>query len=225
MRWLVNITSLFLSIILTTGCFFRAKEPLLVMHGDVSYTPIERECVDSSADTWREQTKGLADAKVTWDYDSKDPVSVHELRNQHRIIRWTSDHPIVKEFDGPDWQLLGLVNSLEGPDNNYSKPLQMHLVMDRLQDRHTCRLTAIHELGHVFGVPHLTNYQGNIMYPSVDNRRTDCLKYEDLLVYCFENSCGNVQVKACEQDESDFATGSSKPKPPSEGFYRYVRSQ
>ncbi len=200
------------------GCIIpEAKDPTLLMHGDVSYQPQERTCVESSAETWRYQTNVLADVQVVWDFDSADPKSVHSLRNNHRILRWTSAHPIVQEMDGPGWNLLGLVNTLDGPEQNYSKPIEMSLVMDRLQDGHVCRLTAIHEFGHVLGVPHLENYVANIMYPSIHPARKDCLKREDLLMYCFVNHCGNVTMKVCEQDEEDFAAQIGSP--PTGGSY------
>ncbi len=182
------------------------------MHVDTSYGPLERQCIVDSAEQWRSQTRGLADVELEFDYDTHKPLEVARRRLSNRIVRWSSQSPVVVEIekelteDQEDpYILLGQVNG-KGIRDPWHNPIEMRLVADRLQDPHTCRLTAIHEFGHVFGIPHLPN-KTDIMYPSVSYSRSACLKAEDLLAFCFYNDCANVDMKPCPDDPpGTFAT-------------------
>lgn len=180
------------------------KDPTLVMHVDTSYTPTERQCLEASAQQWRDQTSELANVQFQYDYNTKDIVSALVNKTHHRVVRWTSETPYVKlteelqsEPDAP-YILLGQVNG-KGILNPYGQPIEMGLVMDRLQDDHLCRLAAIHELGHVFGVPHMP-YKTDIMYPSVIPSRTACLKNEDLVAFAQLNGFPGEYMKPCPDD-------------------------
>lgn len=191
-----------------TGCFLPAREPSITMHADTSFTFPERECLEVSAEQWRTQTQGLADISLKYDYNSSDPASVALSKLQDRLVRWTSKNPVLIEYeaelnadkdpDAPAAHILGQVNG-NGIKDKFHLPVEMRMVMDRLEDPHDCRLTAIHEFGHVLGVPHITTSHANIMYPVVEYSRKACLKKDDLLGFCYFNDCGNVQMKACEE--------------------------
>lgn len=193
---------------LTVGCFLPAKEPTLTMHADVSFNEIERNCIDSSAEQWRYQTNGLADIRVKYDYDSHDPVSVLEHVTKHRIVKWSSSHPQLVEFEAelnedlepgePVRFILGQVGTKNGIHNAFRLPVEMRLVSDRFYSGQLCRNVTIHEFGHVLGVPHITSSEKNIMFPVALADRKPCLKEDDLLAFCYFNDCGNVKMEACE---------------------------
>ncbi len=198
---------LLLSLVLGTGCILPAKDPTLTMHVDTAYTPTERVCLEQSAQQWRSHTSELANVQFEYDLDQKNPLSVLRHRLNNRVVRWTSQTPYVKlveelesEPDHP-YMLLGQVNG-KGIKDPFHMPIEMGLVMDRLQEGlsegsgHRCQLTAIHELGHVFGVPHLPR-KGDIMYPSVHDGRTACLKGDDLTVFAQLNGFPGELMKPC----------------------------
>lgn len=193
---------LFLALLLSlTGCFLPARDPTVTMHGDSSFLPQERECLQDSANKWSEQTSGLVDIKLDWDYDAKDPVSVVKHLPTNRLERWTSTTPEVQMYNDEGLIVLGLVKG-KGIKDEFRRPIRMYMVMDRLQDPHDCRLTGIHEFGHVLGLPHIEGpgMEGAIMYPYTIHERSACLKKEDLMLFCFVNDCGKVQMKPCEDD-------------------------
>ncbi len=205
---------------LIQGCFLNAsKEPTIVMHADTLFSPDERACMEQSAQQWRDQTNGLADAHFVYDYKTADPISYLEMKLHHRVVRWTSENPVLAEMerqgtererledpDAPPYIILGMVSPGIGLHHEPQWPVEMRLVADRLQNdpnfeyMHRCKLTTIHELGHVFGLQHLENNDANIMFPSVNMGRKACLKKDDLLVFCYLNNCGNVAMKPCEDD-------------------------
>ena len=186
------------------GCALPSvKDPTLVMHVDTSYTAPERACLEQSAQQWRDQTSGLANVSYEYDYNPQDVVSVLVHKLDNRVVRWTSETPYVKLVEemnsepGNPWTLLGEVNG-KGIKDVFRGPVEMGLVMDRLQDNHMCRLTAIHELGHVFGVPHMPKH-GDIMFPSVQKNRTACLKPNDLTIFAQINGFPGELMKPCEE--------------------------
>lgn len=188
------------------GCFLGpAREPTLRMHVDTSFSKDEVKCIEDAADLWRTQTHGLADPELVYDYDTKNPLEVARRRLSNRLVRWTSENPVLVEYEkelseeaGYEVTILGQVNG-KGIKDPLHNPIEMRLVADRIPDHHKCVLTAVHEFGHVFGLPHATR-RTDIMYPSVDVRRTACLKNDDLLMFCFLNDCGNVKVDPCPDD-------------------------
>jgi hypothetical protein len=195
MKNLVLYIVLWIASLGSVGCLGGRQEPRIVMHADAQFLPEERACVEWSADMWREQTSGLADAKFVWDYNSKDAVSVQKHKDDNVLLRVTGENPVVVEIDNEgEGSLLGLVT--HGP------PVRMSLVVDRFyQDRSLnkdeCHRVSLHELGHVWGIPHISRNPSNIMFPVELPQRTACLKADDLLGFCFENDCGNIEMHPC----------------------------
>ncbi len=206
-----KVCGLVLSLVGLSGCFVPSvKDPTLTMHVDTAYTAPERLCLEESAQQWRDQTSGLANVSFEYDLNQKDPVSVLTHKLDHRVVRWTSKTPYVmlleemeSEPDSP-YTLLGQVNG-KGIKDPFHLPIEMGLVMDRLQDNHMCRLAATHELGHVFGVPHMPKH-GDIMFPSVQSNRTHCLKNDDLTVFAQLNGFPGELMKPCE-DQPELEPG------------------
>jgi hypothetical protein len=192
-----------------TGCAMRNKEPMITMHVDTSFTMPERQCLEASADQWRYQTSEFADVEFKYDFNSHSVTSVGENFLHDRVVRWTSDNPTVKAIEeanaepGSPYMLLGQVNGHHLNDE-VRLPIEMRLVADRLGDAHTCRLTAIHELGHVFGLPHMAKAT-DIMFPAVMLERTECLKKDELTLFSYLDHGTNIEMKPCDdQPDSDF---------------------
>lgn len=207
MRFLLIFSALLLSVLLP-GCavghaLFPEKVPMVILHGDEQYTIAQRKCMEDSADVWRNQTSGVADIQIVWDYNSAIPASIATHKDHNKIVWADSKTPIIVEMESdyePGQRLLGLVMPSGGIHNRAKDPVEVRLIMDRMDDQRVCRLTAIHELGHLLGTPHISRNRENIMYPSIMSTRTVCLKPDDLLGFCFVNDCGSVKMKPCSDE-------------------------
>ncbi len=179
------------------------RSPQMTYHVDTSFTADERQCIEYSTKQWRDQTIGLADIQLAYDYEPGKLGNVLEHALNDKIVRWTSTTPEVvvyeREMSTPKkpWILLGqTAHKITDP---IRLPITVSLVMDRLQDAHECHLTTIHELGHGFGLPHI-GHQSDIMFPSVDLRRSDCLKNDDLVMFSMVNQLPGGLMKPCADD-------------------------
>lgn len=185
-----------------TGCVLPAKEPNLVLHADVRFSQAERHCMEEAAAQLDEQTDGFATVGFKYNYNPDSLFSeVKQSVFNNRVVRWTSTTPDLVEYEktyqerhGSEFRLLGQTN---GADVHGSRTIEIRLVADRLTDPHMCKLTMMHEIGHIYGLDHLPSSRGNIMHPMVISGRTDCYKREDLSVFCSLNGCDFSKMKPC----------------------------
>lgn len=206
-----SFTALFVILAAFTGCLAEPKaeprvpdapgpvvpehEPTAVFHGDVSFTQAERDCLVASALQWQVQTQGLATAKFVWDYDPNNHISKAKHVLDDKVIRWQSSMTEVKDLDAhAGGTVLGYCSGDVHQDPY--PPVQIVMITDRFRDAHMCRLVAIHELGHAWGMNHIDG-QENIMYPSIVLSRKDCLTDADLEEFCAKNDCSGVTLKGC----------------------------
>lgn len=191
-----------------TGCFLPdAKDPNVVtFHADRDFTDVERQCLVEAADKVAEQTSGLVNIEVEFDYNVHSTTDTFRHRVTNRIVRWTSSTPEVLETDaalteehGTPWKLMGQTNGVS-IFNVLRRPIEVRLVADRLPTKHICILTAMHEFGHALGVGHLESSKGNIMYPSVEPERSACFKAADLGAFCERYGCRLEDMKPCPDE-------------------------
>lgn len=178
-------------------------DPVIHFHVDKDAKPATRECLQFSADKWREQTSGIADVSFEYDYNKHDPKEALAIKAYDRVVMWQSTTEEVVEYeremseDGA-WKLMGQASGKV--TNTIRMPIEVRLVEDRLGDPNLCRLTVIHEFGHAFGIPHLGK-NTDIMFPSVDTRRTVCLKRDDLMAFAFLHQVPFEHMKPCPNQD------------------------
>lgn len=199
---------------MTIGCMagcgmFASNAPTIAFHADTNFTAPERVCLAESAKQWHDQTSGLVDITYTYDYDGKSSKSVIDNQHNARLTRWNSDMFLVKETEAylehsrgaePDSiQLLGQMRTEDGIHNKYGQPLEVVLVMDRLQNPIDCKSIAIHEFGHALGLEH--DDSAHVIMNTSYVPGTACLKKNDLLQFCINNKCADVPMHPCPDDE------------------------
>ncbi len=201
-----RLYSLILCLFMATGCMAQVRPPTVSFHADTGFTAPERTCLEDSAKQWEDQTSGLVQFEYIYDYQTSNPLSVFSNMVNNRVVRWTSNTPLVVEMErqqtedpAEPYTLLGMVTPSGGIHNSAFKSVEMRLIADRLTDPNICKLTAVHELGHILGLKHIESNVQNIMYPSVLPTRKACLKKDDLLFFCYLNDCANVEMKPCDE--------------------------
>ena len=175
--------------------------PSIVIHMDTAFTEEERKDADYAALVWKTQTSGLADIQLVYDVDFGSVSKLNSLIDSHAniVIRYESGMIAVDSADaaaGCDGCVLGWMTS-GGIHNPAGDPVMGGFVADRISRIGVRTHVMIHEFGHSLGLPHVGARQA-LMYPSVDPRRTTCLKKPDLVAFCDVNECGNHKMIPCE---------------------------
>lgn len=213
--WFKTVLSAVISMVMGSGCvasvadsgFPGPLKPSLVMHGDTSFTLEERGQIQEAAEIWRKQTSGLADLKVNWDYNVNDPKSVAEHMEDHVIVRLRSDDPQVVAIDCEASEESGFPKGVcipavlawvagGGIHGTSHNPVYLAFIPDRYPGHDVWVSVAIHEMGHVFGMPH-SNVSSAVMAPFNDPRKM-CLKQPDLASFCSVNVCTGYEMHPCE---------------------------
>lgn len=171
---------------------------MAIVHADVDFTPAERAEIEGATDAWRRQTSGVANITVVYDLDFNSIQSIQDHQNDIVLVRRTSDMSsvrfadIMSECEGCvlGWTTSGGIHS---PDTGGA--VDMALIVDRTAG--ILKQVAMHEFGHLLGLPHVGSRQ-SIMYPAMNRNRSVCLKQADLQAFCQVNVCGNAVMHPCE---------------------------
>lgn len=186
--------------------YFRAPgPPVATLHADTSFTAAERVDLDAAAALWGVQTSGLAVIRIVYDLDflSVTGLKAHVDAGHHTIRRMQEWMPLVKAMDdGDDGATLAQVVPAGGIRNPWRKPISVYFVMDRMggeqyPERGNFRQTALHEFGHVLGVPH-QEARYAIMYKHTIAAEQVCLKKPDLAGFCATTECGTYKTYPCD---------------------------
>lgn len=160
-------------------------------HADKSFNNTDRDCFRVATDKYFEQTNGVVDMSITYDYDHNSVISRAEHVLDDKLENWYSGDLEVLQIERksarmPDGSMITLYGATTGylsPDQSLQErikhqPIRIGIVTDLL-DHHTCVLTTMHEMGHALALSHDSSSRGNIMYPYVYPQRTECLKSSD----------------------------------------------
>jgi hypothetical protein len=185
-------------------------KPTVVMHGDESFSKEERAFIEEAAGIWSKQTDGLATIRFVWDYIPGDIESEANHATDHVVIKHTSYEPSIMERDCEiSRQQLGLPRGLclqtllawvspsggfHGLDDEDER-VTLNFIPDRYEGRDRWVSVAIHEMGHVLGLPHST-FRHAVMFPTNDVSKT-CLRQPDLQAFCSANVCEGHTMKPC----------------------------
>jgi hypothetical protein len=190
----------------TDSDFPKPLAPKIVMHGDTSFTSEERKFIEESAMVWYKQTDGVASIGFVWDYTPGNAKSEVEHVLDHRVIRHSSDEPEIVEEDCEISEMAGYPKGICVPmllawvspagGLHKSDSVTLNFIPERYESKERWISVSIHEMGHVFGLPH-SNFSQAVMWPSNDPNKT-CLKQPDLVAFCAANDCGEHKMHPCE---------------------------
>lgn len=205
-----------------TGCAAPVfnHAPQMTYHVDTSFTAPERQCLEDATKQWRDQTSGLADIKLEYDYKPNVVVNVLEHEAFDKVVRWTSTTPYVVAYEAamgtPEkpWILLGQTS--HKITDSVRLPIVVSLVQDRLdasKDTFECKRVAMHEFGHGLGLPHMGRTT-DIMFPSEHPLRSACLKNDDLVAFAAVNELPSELMKPCPNDSVLDASDAAEEEDP-----------
>lgn len=177
------------------------KAASLTIHCDVDFTSHERDWFTTAASIWAFQTNGLADIRVVFDLNFQDTYNLayHRDQKHNLILRGDSSLELVQEEDrdcGRPGCTLAFVTS-GGIHNPWGKPINGVFIPERYPSDEYAIMVVLHEMGHMFGLPHLPSVQ-SLMFPSIISNRSACLKKADLSAFCDVNECGSTKMRPCE---------------------------
>lgn len=183
------------------------KTPMFTMHGDTSFTKEERGLIEEAAGIWSKQTDGLATIRFVWDYVPGDLQSEGQHASDNIVVKHTSKEPDIMQEDcdisesqgyppGFCFPMLLAWVSPSGGIHNGEDRTELNFIPDRYEGHDRWISVAIHEMGHVFGLPH-SNFRQAVMWPSNNVAKT-CLKQPDLQAFCQANVCEGHTMKPCE---------------------------
>lgn len=207
--WSKVVISIVLGI-LAHGCAAHVEEeskypkplsPEFVMHGDKSFSESERKQIEASAGVWREQTGGQANLKIVWDWSpTLIPNGDHYIErlgnNDLEVILTDCEISAANDLPPCTPTVLARVEPSGGIHNPDHDPVHMKFIPGRYPSAEYFISVAIHEMGHVFGLPHQSAPQA-VMYPSQNAIKT-CLKPSDLAAFCQYNVCDDRKMSPCE---------------------------
>lgn len=181
--------------------------PMFTMHGDTSFNKEERGWIEEAAGIWSKQTDGLANIKFVWDYvpgESEDD----ERKDDYTVVKHTSYEPAIVATDCDISEEAGLPPGVcvpmlmawvwpsGGIHNTAGAAVSLNFIPDRYDGKDRWISVAIHEMGHVFGLPH-SSFKQAVMWPSNDPAKT-CLKQPDLQAFCQANVCEGHVMHPCK---------------------------
>lgn len=125
------------------------------IHADINFTEKERDLIRQAARNLEWFCNGFLQVDIEFDWDPIWKVP----ENAAVILRVPASDTTIAEADG---YFKNTVLGLCSWTNKHSTII--HLVHDRLENEHTFRTTALHELGHYMGMSHTA--KPSIMYKS-----------------------------------------------------------
>jgi len=176
------------------------KPAAVTLHLDVDFTPVEREAMTAAASIWFRQTSGLAAITLTWDLDFDDMSGLryHEMLGHNTVVRLTSDLETTAAVDKESGCNSCVLGFMTAGGIHSGKPIHGAFIVDRLITPNRMLQVFLHEFGHVLGLSHRPERHA-IMFASIVDGKTPCLKRPDLVGFCDVNDCYPTSpMLACE---------------------------
>jgi hypothetical protein len=162
----------------------------ITLHADPLFNDDTRTCIAAANEEWEERTEGLAHADIVYDYSTgaDQAFTLRALSSEHQQVRKEDESNgkvILGHVDG--WHVKGRAD--------------VYIVTDRIFTAKSCRKVVMHELGHLWmGAGHVENNADAVMTKSMGFGSADCLKGDDLRMFCSRNQCNGLILKGCDEE-------------------------
>jgi hypothetical protein len=160
-----------------TGCL---GTPIYV---DERFTAEEEQTIRAAADTWTAATDG----KAAVDFIFGQRVDLHDTGR--RVMVRAGGRAAENAFE--------LFREGDPGGRHESWDSEVIVIVPERMDGIDMKYVVIHELGHHFGVHHVSD-ETAIMYFQPNPKSAHCLTREDLSAFCAANSCNPEQMHACD---------------------------
>ncbi|HMJ56559.1 MAG TPA: matrixin family metalloprotease [Polyangiaceae bacterium] len=162
---------------LATGCL---GDPIYV---DERFTPEEERTIQAAAGLWSTATNGNA--------------TVDFIFGQRVDLRDTGRRVMVRAGERAAENAYELFRDGDPGGRHESWDSEVIVIVPERMDGIDLEYVVTHELGHHFGVHHVTD-ETAIMYFQPNPRSAHCLTREDLMAYCGANACNSASMRACD---------------------------
>lgn len=149
---------------------------VIVLRGDMDFTPCQRVATEDAISEWYEFTKGRFLFHVEYDLKKTD---LDAPMNDDLIFKVNSKFCHIKTMDKQyEAKICGLCN-------NSSKLGTIYMVDDRLDNHMEFKTTMMHELGHYVGLDHTP--EASIMYKNSNS--AEKFNQLDGIEFCDKYGC------------------------------------
>lgn len=170
----------------------------LVFHADTTFTANERTMLAGVVAGIFTQTAGLLRPELIYDLDFDDIVALKAHVADNLLLRATSDMPYIVTNDRFTALTVGLT-SVDVKNVDWSQPVKVSLVVDRLPYDAVFERVAMHELLHAFRCDHIDD-AFSIMSPRYTAGFTDpvaCITARDADEICRVHGCDVHMLNYC----------------------------
>lgn len=170
----------------------------LVLHADTAFTLSERNMLSEVVEGIYVQTAGLLRPQLVYDLDFDSMSSLKTHLDDNLLMRAPSSADYIVASDKVTALTLGLTD-VDLKDIDWTQPVKVFLVIDRLSNPIRFKRVAMHELLHAFRLSHVTIGDA-VMSPKNGSGFTDpvaCINSEDADEICRIYRCDTSRLNYC----------------------------
>lgn len=135
-----------------------SREFSITLHADTAFTARGREILVEAADKWRAASEGRVQITVVFDLDADSMLSLQEHRDDSIIVGALSSFPAIATLDAQ----LGRPGVTPVAATVLGRTTLVIFIIDRISGPEEFLSDAMHEFGHVFGLPDIPT-AGDVM--------------------------------------------------------------
>lgn len=173
---------------------------MLVLHGDVDFTPEQRRWTGEAVALITAQAAGLVDIAITYDLNFRDDAAIERSASQSTFVSLTGTSSVVTYAESEHCRnpgcLVGLTSRPSVADPNDALA-RVYIIPERLPGHDRFVSVVEHELMHALGVEHVSHDAHAVMGPTVSAPPALCWTPADRAAFCAAWRCDPTALGDC----------------------------